>query len=47
MPVVSVLDLQYNPATGYLVAATRGRGVWRKAIGAAAASRESALSTAQ
>lgn len=47
MPVVSVLDLQYNPVTGYLVAATHGRGVWRKAIGAAAASRESAVSTAQ
>jgi photosystem II stability/assembly factor-like uncharacterized protein len=47
MPVVSVLDLQYNPATGYLVAATHGRGVWRRAIGAAAANRKPAVSTAQ
>ncbi len=29
MPVVAVQDLDFNPRTGYLVAATHGRGVWR------------------
>ncbi|HJQ37322.1 MAG TPA: hypothetical protein VKB93_09290, partial [Thermoanaerobaculia bacterium] len=36
MPVVAVTDLDYNPKTGYLVAATYGRGVWRMKIGLSA-----------
>lgn len=32
MPVVAITDLDYNPKTGYLVAATYGRGVWRMKI---------------
>lgn len=35
MPVVAVQDLDYNSNTGYLVAATHGRGVWRMRVGAA------------
>lgn len=35
MPVVGILDLEYNRNTGYLVAATHGRGVWRMAVGEA------------
>jgi photosystem II stability/assembly factor-like uncharacterized protein len=38
MPVVAVQDLHYNANTGYLVAGTHGRGVWRLAVGASAAS---------
>jgi photosystem II stability/assembly factor-like uncharacterized protein len=34
MPVVAVQDLDLNPNTGYLVAATHGRGVWRMRVGA-------------
>jgi photosystem II stability/assembly factor-like uncharacterized protein len=37
MPVVSTQDLNYNAKTGFLVAATFGRGVWRMPITAAAA----------
>ncbi|HYO76864.1 MAG TPA: hypothetical protein VE010_10410, partial [Thermoanaerobaculia bacterium] len=37
MPVVAVQDLHYNANTGYVVAATHGRGVWRLPFGAAAA----------
>ena len=40
MPVVAVQDLHYNANTGYLVAATHGRGVWRMAVGANATSAE-------
>jgi hypothetical protein len=29
MPVVGIQDLDYNATTGYLVAATHGRGAWR------------------
>jgi photosystem II stability/assembly factor-like uncharacterized protein len=36
MPVVAVQDLHYNANTGYLVAATHGRGVWRLPVGAGA-----------
>jgi hypothetical protein len=32
MPVVAVQDLDLNPNTGYLVAATHGRGVWRMKV---------------
>ena len=32
MPVVAVIDLDYNPRTGYLVAATYGRGIWRMKV---------------
>jgi hypothetical protein len=41
MPVVSILDLDYNANTGYLVAATYGRGIWRMPVdgGAAGASK--------
>jgi photosystem II stability/assembly factor-like uncharacterized protein len=35
MPVVAVQDLDFNPRTGYLVAATHGRGVWRLRVRAA------------
>ncbi|HEY0160553.1 MAG TPA: YCF48-related protein [Thermoanaerobaculia bacterium] len=38
MPVVAVQDIHYNANTGYLVAATHGRGVWRLAVGASAQS---------
>lgn len=34
MPVVAVQDLHYNANTGYLVAGTHGRGVWRLKVGA-------------
>jgi photosystem II stability/assembly factor-like uncharacterized protein len=37
MPVVAVTDLDYNAKTGYLVAATYGRGVWRMKIEGSAA----------
>jgi photosystem II stability/assembly factor-like uncharacterized protein len=36
MPVVGIMDLEYNATTGYLVAATHGRGVWRMAVGGSA-----------
>lgn len=36
MPVVAIQDLHYNANTGYLVAATHGRGVWRLPVGASA-----------
>ncbi len=29
MPIVGILDIDYNRNTGYLIAATHGRGVWR------------------
>ena len=32
MPVVAVQDLELNTNTGYLVAATHGRGVWRMKV---------------
>lgn len=35
MPVVAVQDLEYNASTGFLVAATHGRGVWRMQVGGA------------
>lgn len=40
MPVVAIQDMHYNANTGYLVAATHGRGVWRMAVGGNAASEE-------
>lgn len=33
MPIVAVTDLKYNATTGYLMAATHGRGLWRLAPG--------------
>ena len=38
MPVVGILDIDYNRNTGYLIAATHGRGVWRMRVDAATAS---------
>lgn len=32
MPVVAIQDLEFNATTGYLVAATHGRGVWRMRV---------------
>jgi len=33
MPIVAVTDLKYNKTTGFLMAATHGRGLWRLAPG--------------
>lgn len=33
MPVVGIMEIEYNATTGYLVAATHGRSVWRMAVG--------------
>lgn len=32
MPVVASMDLKYNATTGYLMASTHGRGMWRMGI---------------
>ena len=32
MPIVAILDLDYNRNTGFLVAATHGRGAWRMRV---------------
>ena len=29
MPVVAIMDMKYNPTTGYLTVSTHGRGAWR------------------
>jgi photosystem II stability/assembly factor-like uncharacterized protein len=36
MPIVAVQDLELNQNTGYLIAATHGRGVWRMRVRSAA-----------
>jgi photosystem II stability/assembly factor-like uncharacterized protein len=37
MPIVGILDIDYNRNTGYLIAATHGRGVWRIPVDGGAA----------
>jgi photosystem II stability/assembly factor-like uncharacterized protein len=32
MPIVAIQDLELNPNTGYLIAATHGRGIWRMPV---------------
>jgi len=38
MPIVAITDIDYNRNTGYLIAATHGRGVWRIPVDGKAAS---------